>query len=115
LVRFGLPLERNLAMRNARLAKALLPLLAVLAGILIGCLLGKDLYPTLLNSRPGTPSQIAMEQKDLQLFLIPDDSGTCLSYEEIYTSLPPKCKTAEGELIPLPGTFPKVLMIPRGK
>lgn len=79
-----------------------LPVLAVLAAIALGLFLGKDLYPTGLDSRSEKPLVISVAD------------GPCDS-SNLYTSLPPKCKTLDGKFIPVPGTYPYTLVTPEGK
>jgi hypothetical protein len=84
-------------MRSSKLRKNMwkqLPVLAVLVATLLGLLIGKDLYP-----KPP----ITLEAQ-----------GPC-GASNLYTSLPPKCKTLDGKLIPLPGTSPFVVVTPEGK
>jgi hypothetical protein len=103
-------------MRIPKLAKDLLtyiPVLAVLAAVGIGLFLGNGLYPASLNSQSQTPAQVLAEPKDLQLLPGPGADGPCF-YGAIYTSLPPKCRTADGKFIPLPRSS-YFLVIPPGK
>ena len=103
-------------MRIPKLAKDLLtyiPILAVLAAVGIGLFLGEDLYPASLNSQSQMPAYASTPPKDLQLLPIPGAGETCF-YGAIYTSLPPKCKTAEGKFIPLPGSS-YLYVMPPGK
>jgi len=103
-------------MQKSRPAKVILnhlPILVVLAATVVGLLLGEKLYPTSLDSQPGTPpAQIQLEQTDLQTLRI---LGTFESCEGIFLSYPPKCKTLDGEFIPMPGTSPYILTLPEDK
>jgi hypothetical protein len=104
-------------MRNSEIVKNMLkyvPILAVLAATLIGVFIGKDLYPTLLDFQSKTPTQLSTEPNSQQPLIIPGSEGPC-GLSNIYTSLPPKCKTLEGEFIPVPGTFPYSVLTPEGK
>ena len=82
-----------------------LSVLAVLVATVIGVLMGQDLYPTSLDSQTTTPIQSLTESNYPQPLIIPGADGLC-SFSKIYTSLPPNCKTLEGEFIPVPGTSP---------
>ena len=91
-------------MRISKLAKSILRYLPVLAALVAtgaGLLIGKDLYPASLPSAATTPSQVWVE------------SGRCIS-PLIYTSLPPKCRTADGTFIPMPGSS-YLLLLPERK
>ena len=72
----------------------------VLTTIALGFLVGKDLYPTRLDSQSQVPLVILEAQE-------PCDSSN------VYTSLPPKCKTLDGEFVPVPGSA--ILVTPEGK
>ena len=103
-------------MRMSKLVKNLsiyLPVLAVLAATGIGTFIGKDLYGTLFDSssKTPTPTQFLLEPNNLPW--LPGLESQCSS-SNIYTSLLPKCKTFDGEFIPLPGTL-NGLVIPAGK
>ena len=104
-------------MRISKLTKNMLkylPVLAVLVATAVGLFIGKDLYPTLaLNSQSKTIVQLPTGPNNAPLLQMPGSGNPCF-YSNIYTSLPPKCKTAEGEFIPLPGTS-NVRAIPEGK
>ena len=104
-------------MRSSKLAKNLLkylPVLAVLVATVLGLLIGKDLYPTSLNAQSKTPAQLSPESNNLQPPIILGAEGPC-RFSNLYTSLPPKCKTLDGKLIPAPGTSPYILVTPEGK
>ena len=77
-----------------------LPVLAVLSTIALGLFLGKDLYPTSLDSQSKKP------------LIVLTAMGPCDS-SNLYTSLPPKCKTLDGEFVPIPGFY--VLATPESK
>ena len=73
-----------------------LSVLAVLAATVIGLFIGIDLYPPSFHSQVET------------------NSLKCLS-PLIYTSLPPKCRTADGKFIPIPWESSYVFGIPKVK
>jgi hypothetical protein len=79
-----------------------LPVLAVLFATVIGLVLGKDLYPTSLDSQITAPMMVLGAK------------GPC-GLSAIYTSLPPKCRTFDGKFIPVPGTSSYILVTPEGK
>jgi hypothetical protein len=83
-----------------------LSVLAVLAATIIGLFIGKDLYPPSFHSQAETNSS--------QLLLITEAVDSCVS-PLIYTSLPPKCKTADGKFIPIPWASSYIFVIPKGK
>ena len=92
-------------MRIFELAKDMLkylPVIAVLSATVVGLVAGKALYPASLDSRTPPP------------MIIPE-AGTSCGSSNIYTSLPPRCKTLEGEFMPLPGTSLYLLVPPEGK
>ena len=94
-------------MQNSKLTKTMLKylsILAVLAATVIGLFIGKDLYPTSLDSQSKTPTQLP-----------PIVLGTVDPCVAIYLSHPPKCKTLDGKFIPLPGTTPYIIVTPEGK
>ena len=102
-------------MRNSKLAKNILtylPILAVLAATAIGLFLGTDLYSTSLDSQTKTPAQLPAEPNDPQPPINLEALGPC---GLIYTSLPPKCKTLDGEFIPAPGFPSNLFVIPEHK
>lgn len=102
-------------MQISKLAKIMfkyLPILAVLAATVIGLFLGKDLYPTSLDSQPNTHTQLPAEPNNSQPPLV---SGSIDPCGAIYLSLPPKCKTLDGKFILPPGTTPYMIVTPEGK
>lgn len=104
-------------MRIPELAKKLLkflPVLALLIATLIGVVAGKDLFPTSLDTQTTTPPQLPTEPNEQQPPIILGNMGPC-NFSNLYLSLPPKCKTLEGEFIPAPGTSPYILVTPEGK
>jgi hypothetical protein len=104
-------------MRNSQIVKNMLkyvPVVAVLVATLIGVLIGKDLYPTSLDFPSKTLTQLSTEPNSPQPLIILGSEGPC-GFSNIYTSLPPKCKTLEGEFIPVPGTSPYIVLTPEGK
>ena len=93
-------------MRNSQLVKNILtylPALVVLGATVIGVLIGKDLFPTSLDSQPKTPMRSLTDPNNPQLLIIPGTDSPC-GFSNIYTSLPPKCKTLDGKFIPVPET-----------
>ena len=104
-------------MQNSQTVKRMLkyvPIVAVLVATLLGVLIGKDLYPTSRDVQSQTPAQLSTEPNSLQPQILLGEEGPC-GFSSIYTSLPPKCKTLEGELIPVPGTSPYIVLTPEGK
>jgi|SRR5215207_7485859 len=102
-------------MRISKLAKTMLkylPILAVLAATIMGLFLGKDLYPTSLDSQPKTPAQLPIEPNNPQP---PTVLGTIDPCVAIYLSQPPKCKTLDGKFIAMPGTTLYFIVTPEGK
>lgn len=103
-------------MRISKPAKNMLkslPVLAVLVATVVGLFIGKDVYRTSLDSQAKIPAQSLIEPDNPQLLPFPGIGSHCF-YPNIYTSLPPKCRTSNGEFIPLPGTS-NILVIPAGK
>lgn len=102
-----------------------LPVLAMLVLAATGIAVAKDLYQTLPASQIQNTPQLPpvqnsrlppvqnpsprIEKIDPQL--LAGEMGTCVS-PLIYTSLPPKCMTSNGDLIPVPGTWQRVFVIP---
>ena len=81
-------------MRSSKLRKNMLkqlPLLAVLVATVLGLLIGKDLYP-----KPP---------------IVLEAQAPCGALN-LYTSLPPKCKTLDGKFIPMPGASPYIFSHP---
>lgn len=74
-----------------------LAVLALLAAISLGFLVGKELYPTAPESYSETQP------------IILEATGPC-SASNVYTSLPPKCKTFAGDFVPMLG--PPLLVTP---
>jgi hypothetical protein len=104
-------------MRTSKLAKSILnylPVLAVIAVAMIGVLLARKPDQTSLASVTKTITQYSAEEDNPMRLLFPSETGTCLS-PEIYTSLPPKCRTMDGSFIQLPGPSPDGFLIPPGK
>ena len=109
-------LVRRYLMRISQLLKNMLkylPVLAILLATVIGLFLGKNLYPASLDSQSKTPAQLSTEPNNLQPLIVPGAMGPC-GFSNIYTSLPPKCRTLDGKFIPLPGTS-NLFVIPQGK
>jgi hypothetical protein len=102
-----------------------LPVLAMLVLAATGIVVAKDLYQTL----PASPVQNTTQVPPVQNSPLPPvqnqpppiekfdpqwlagEMGTCMPHQ-IYTSLPPKCMTSNGDLIPVPGTWERVFVIP---
>jgi hypothetical protein len=104
-------------MRNSKLAKNILtylPVLAVLAATIIGLFLGTELYSTSLDSQAKIPTLLPAEPNDPQPLINPEALGPC-GLSNIYTSLPPKCKTLKGKFILVPGFPSNIFVIPERK
>jgi hypothetical protein len=85
-------------MRSSKLAKNLLkylPVLAVLVATVLGLFIGKDLYLTSFDSQSKTPALLSPEPNNPQPPIALGAEGPC-RFSNLYTSLPPKCKTLEG-------------------
>jgi hypothetical protein len=103
-------------MRNSKLVKHMfmvLPVLAVLGAAVLGLLFGNNLNPLSLGSG-STSVQFGTESNTPQLLPMPEAAGSCMP-SAIYTSFPPKCKTLEGEFIPVPGSSPYLFAMPERK
>ena len=83
-----------------------LSVLAVLAATVISLFIGNYLYPSSFHSQAETKSS--------QLLPITEAVDSCVS-PLIYTSLPPKCKTAHGKFIPIPWASSSIFVIPKSK
>ena len=104
-------------MRISNLAKSMLrylPVIAVLAATVTGLLIGINLNPTSLDSQPKNPTQLQAETTDRQPLVILGEAGPCGS-SNVYTSLPPKCRAADGSFIAAEGTSPYIMRIPEKK
>lgn len=104
-------------MHTSKLSKNMLMYLSVAALSVatgIGMFIGKDLYRTTLESRLVTPTQLTAEPGNPQPLIVRGARGSCLS-PEIYTSLPPKCRTSDGSFIEAGGIAPYVILIPKSK
>lgn len=102
-------------MQISKLARTMLkylPVLAVLAATVIGLFIGKDLYPTSLDSQPKTHAQLPAAPNNSQPPIILESVDPCGA---IYLSLPPKCKTLDGKFILPPGPTPYIIVTPEGK
>jgi hypothetical protein len=102
-------------MRISKLSKSMLKyllILAVLVATVIGMFLGKELYPTSLNSQPKPPTQLKTEPNNSQPPIVLGSIDPCGA---IYLSQPPKCKTLDGKFILPPGTSPYFIVTPEGK
>ena len=106
-------------MQISKLAKRTLkylPILAVLVASVLGLFLGRNLYPISFDAQSKTAAPLSTEPDNL-LNPFPSILGAevpCGS-DQIYTSLPPKCRATNGKLIPVPGTSPYFFAIPQGK
>lgn len=65
--------------------------LAILVAIPLGLFIGNNLYPTRLDSQSQGP------------LIILGTESPC-DFSNVYTSLPPKCRTFDGEFVPVPGS-----------
>ena len=104
-------------MKSSKLAKSLLtylPLLAVMAAVVIGVFIGKSLYPISVDSQRETPVLVLGDQNNLPLLAISGAARSCIS-PLIYTSLPPKCKTADGTFMQINGMPSNFIPLPKGK
>jgi hypothetical protein len=104
-------------MRTSKLAKSILnylPVLAVIAVAVIGIILAREPYQTAPASGTRPTTQFSAEKDTSPQLLMPFEAGTCFS-QELYTSLPPKCRTQDGSFIQIPGTSPDGFVIPPGK
>ena len=104
-------------MRSSKLAKNLLkylPVLAVLVATVLGLFIAKDLYPPSLDSQHKTPALLSREPNNPEPPIVLGAQGPC-GFSNLYTSLPPKCKTLDGKFIPAPGTSPYILVTPEVK
>lgn len=102
-------------MRISKLSKTVLKyllILAVLVATVIGLFIGKELYPTSLNSQPKPPTQLTTESNNSQPPIVLGSLDPCRA---IYMSQPPKCKTLDGKFIFPPGTSPYIILTPEGK
>jgi len=88
-------------MHTSKLIKSILkylPLLAVIVLVVLGVSIAKDLHQTSLGSQLKTPAQSATKQIKPPLLPNPVGTGSC-ALPNVYTSLPAKCKTADGKFI----------------
>ena len=110
-------------MHASKLGKSMLkylPLLAVVVAVIAGTLIGKDLYSRSRDAgiQAATALQIEQarrlpwERNTPEVLIYPATAGTCFG-PLIYTSLPPKCKTIEGEFIQLPGSSEVFVLPPK--
>lgn len=102
-------------MRTSKLARSALkylPLLIAMVGVVLGILLAKDMHQASLDTRTPLTAQLPSKNNDPQLWIVPETAGTCFS-QLIYTSLPPKCRTADGTFIQAPGTSSNIFVIPQ--
>jgi hypothetical protein len=103
-------------MQKPKLTKHMLkvlPVLAVLGAAGLGLLFGNNLNPFSIDSG-STSVQFGTVSNTPQLLPMPEAAGSCMP-STIYTSLPPKCKTLEGEFIPVPGSSPYLFAMPERK
>ena len=104
-------------MRTSKLVKGIvvhLPILAVMLIAVTGMFVVKELYPPAPDFRVGAITQFLAEPANPQVLLAPGTVGRCLS-PLIYTSLPPKCRTASGAFVPMDGFPANVFVAPAGK
>jgi hypothetical protein len=105
-------------MEISKLAKNIsmvLSLLAVMIVIVAGSFIASDLYRTSPpDSQVKTLAQISIEQPNPKLSQDFGVLGSCSS-PYIYTSLPAKCKTIDGEFIPLNDLAPNIVVLPESK
>ena|SRR5215208_8533553 len=104
-------------MRISNLAKNMLkylPVLAVLIATVTGLFIGKDLYPASLSSQSETLTQLMAELKNPPPPIVLGEVGPC-GFSNVYTSLPPKCKTSDGSFKQANGTSPYISRIPDTK
>ena len=100
-------------MQAKKLARNLLkcvPVMAVLAAVVVGLLIGQDLSPITLNSH----SEISTQLNQLAPAIRPGGAGECVS-SILYTSLPLKCRTADGSFIQADGISRLIIKIPGTK
>lgn len=102
-----------------------LPLLTMLVVAATGIWIARDLYQASQAAQVQNPPASEQgnlppprqgnlppaEQVDPELLVFPGDLDSCIS-PLIYTSLPPKCRTLEGKFIQLPGTSPRIFLVP---
>ncbi|HLO16818.1 MAG TPA: hypothetical protein VK206_18435 [Anaerolineales bacterium] len=101
-------------MRSSKLAKNMLkylPVLAVLVATVLALLIAKDLYPLSLDAQYKTPALLSPEPNTPEPPIVLGAQGPC-GFSNLYTSLPPKCKTLDGKFIPAPGTSPYIFSNP---
>jgi hypothetical protein len=92
----------------------ILPVLAMLIATALGLFIGKDLYPTLFDAQSKTAAPLSTQPNHPQPLIVLGAEGLC-RFSNIYTSLPPKCKTLDGKFVPVPGTSPDIFVPPGGK
>jgi hypothetical protein len=97
--------------KRAKYMLKYLSVLAVLLATIIGLFIGKDPYRISSDSQLKASTQLATEPNNPQQPIILGTMDPCSV--TIYTSLPPKCKTMDGEFIPVPGSY--ILVTPEGK
>jgi hypothetical protein len=98
--------------KRAKHLSKYLSVLAVLLATVIGLLVGRDLYPAWSDSASETPTQFLARPDNSQPPLLLGALDPCGAL--IYTSLPPKCKTLDGQFMFVPGTS-SIFVIPEGK
>jgi hypothetical protein len=98
-------------------AKSIFPylsLLAVILAVTIGLFIGKGLYPVSRDAQAATVIQFSTVQDTPPLLIVSGAEDPCFT-PEIYTSLPPKCRTADGSFTQTNGLPSNVFVIPQGK
>ena len=95
-------------MQTTKLAKSILnylPILAVMAAVVLGMVMAKD---------PDQPSLNSQAINTTPLLMLPGADSPCIS-PLIYTSLPAKCKTADGTFIQVDEMSSNVFTVPKVK
>lgn len=104
-------------MRNSELAKRiwkLLPVLAALVLVVTGLLSAVDMPSMSRELQEGSTARVRVEPDAPLASGAMGAADSCIS-PYIYTSLPPKCRTADGSFTSLDG-IPSILrLIPSGK
>lgn len=91
-----------------------LPLLIVMAVALTGSRMIKDLDPKVVDSRTEINEiPLQTEQLEPQLLNVNETENECFG-PLIYTSLPPKCRTLDGDFIQIDEVHPYII-VPKNK
>lgn len=91
-----------------------LPLLVVMILVVSGLFIANDLRQALFESQFKTPTRLSIESVDPQWSAGFGVTGLCAS-PYIYTSLPAKCRTTDGEFIQINGLPSNIVVIPELK